>query len=67
VVPHKDFCDTPELWRGAAGALCARVRACAGAAEYLHIYAYVCPLGGLLGADGIVSVLSLLCRSAVNA
>jgi len=25
-------CDTPELWRGAAG-LCARVRACAGAAE----------------------------------
>jgi len=30
-------CDTPELWRGAAG-LCARVRACAGAAESLHIY-----------------------------
>ena len=29
-------CDTPELWRGAAG-LCARVRACAGAAESLHI------------------------------
>jgi len=29
--------DTPELWRGAAG-LCARVRACAGAAESLHIY-----------------------------
>ena len=28
-------CDTPELWRGAAG-LCARIRACAGAAEYLH-------------------------------
>ena len=29
--------DTPELWRGAAG-LCARVRACAGAAESLHTY-----------------------------
>ena len=28
-------CDTPELWRGAAG-LCARVRACAGAAESLQ-------------------------------
>jgi len=30
-------CDTPELWRGAAG-LCARVCACAGAAESLHTY-----------------------------
>ena len=30
-------CDTPELWRGAAG-LCARVRACAGAAKSLHTY-----------------------------
>jgi len=30
-------CDTPELWRGAAG-LCARARACAGAAESLHTY-----------------------------
>ena len=30
-------CDTPELWRGAAG-LCARVRACAGAAESLDTY-----------------------------
>jgi len=30
-------CDTPELWRGAVG-LCARVRACAGAAESLHTY-----------------------------
>jgi len=30
-------CDTPEFWRAAAG-LCARVRACAGAAEYLHAY-----------------------------
>jgi len=30
-------CDTPELWRGAAG-LCARVRACAGAAESLHVH-----------------------------
>jgi len=29
--------DTPELWCGAAG-LCARVRACAGAAESLHTY-----------------------------
>ena len=29
--------DTPELWRGAAG-LCARVRACAGAAESSHTY-----------------------------
>jgi len=28
-------CNTPELWRGAAG-LCARARACAGAAESLH-------------------------------
>jgi len=36
-------CDTPELWCGAAG-LCARVRACAGAAEslaYIHIHAYI--------------------------
>jgi len=32
-------CDTPELWCGAAG-LCARVRACAGAAESLHTYIY---------------------------
>jgi len=30
-------CDTPELWCGAEG-LCARVRACAGAAESLHTY-----------------------------
>ena len=30
-------CDTPELWCGAAG-LCARVCACAGAAESLHTY-----------------------------
>ena len=30
-------CDMPELWCGAAG-LCARVRACAGAAESLHTY-----------------------------
>jgi len=30
-------CDTPELWRGAAG-LCARVRACVGAAESLHTH-----------------------------
>jgi len=29
-------CDTPELWRGAAG-LCARVCACASA-ESLHTY-----------------------------
>ena len=28
----RGVCDTPELWRGAAG-LCARVRACAGAAK----------------------------------
>jgi len=33
-------CDTPELWRGAAG-LCARVCACAGAAESLHTYTYI--------------------------
>jgi len=35
------LCDTPELWRGAAG-LCARVRACAGAAESfaLHLVTY---------------------------
>ena len=32
-------CDTPELWCGAAG-LCARVRACAGAAESLHTYTH---------------------------
>jgi len=31
------LCDTPELWRGAAG-LCARVRACACATESLHTY-----------------------------
>jgi len=30
-------CDTPELWRGAAG-LCARVGACAGAAEFVHTH-----------------------------
>jgi len=30
-------CDTPEIWCGAAG-LCARVRACAGAAESSHTY-----------------------------
>ena len=30
-------CDTPELWRGAAG-LCARARTCAGAAESSHAY-----------------------------
>jgi len=30
-------CDTPKLWCGAAG-LCARVRACAGAAESLHTH-----------------------------
>jgi len=34
-------CDTPELWRGAAG-LCAGVRACAGAANlYIH-HIYMC-------------------------
>jgi len=33
-------CDTPELWCGAAG-LCARVRACAGAAESLYIHTYI--------------------------
>jgi len=33
-------CDTPELWCGAAG-LCARVRACAGAAESLRAYIYI--------------------------
>jgi len=31
----------PELWRGAAG-LCARVRACTGAAESLHTYMHTC-------------------------
>ena len=30
-------CDTPELWRGAAG-LRARLRACAGATASLHCY-----------------------------
>ena len=35
-------CDTPELWCGAAG-LCARVRACAGAAESLYIHTYPPP------------------------
>jgi len=30
-------CDTPELWCGAGG-LCARVRACAAAAESVHTY-----------------------------
>ena len=34
-------CDTPELWRGAAG-LCVRVRgACAGAAESLQAHTYM--------------------------
>ena len=33
-------CDTLEFWRGAAG-LCARVRSCAGAAEYLLFTYYV--------------------------
>ena len=37
----RGVCDTPELWRGAAG-LCARVRACAGAAESLHTYIVAC-------------------------
>jgi len=32
--------DPPELWCGAAG-LCARLRACAGAAESLHTYTYI--------------------------
>ena len=35
-------CDTPELWCGAAD-LCARVRACAGAAESLHTYIHKAP------------------------
>jgi len=35
-------CDTPQLWRGAAG-LCVRVRACAGAAEYLYTYIHARP------------------------
>jgi len=35
-------CETPELWRGATG-LCARVRACAGAAESLHKYMHTMP------------------------
>jgi len=30
-------CDTPELWRGAAG-LCAHVHACAGAAESFFFF-----------------------------
>jgi len=38
-------CDTPELWCGAAG-LCARVRACAGAAESLHTYIHKKSSGG---------------------
>ena len=33
-------CETPELWRDAAG-LCARVRACAGAAESLPTYTHI--------------------------
>jgi len=39
-------CDTPELWCGAAG-LCARIRACAGAATYIHtdIVPSACVLG----------------------
>jgi len=36
-------CDMPELWRGAAG-LCARVRACAGAAKSLDTYIHSCML-----------------------
>jgi len=33
-------CDTPELWHGTAG-LCARGRACAGAAEFLHTFTHM--------------------------
>jgi len=40
--PPPGVCDTPELWCGAAG-LCARVRACAGAAESLHAYIHTPP------------------------
>jgi len=36
-------CDTPRLWRGAAG-LCARARACADAAETLPTYIHTCIL-----------------------
>ena len=44
-----DVCDTPELWRGAAG-LCARVRTCAGAAESLHTYTDVYSLAAIADA-----------------
>jgi len=40
--PPPGVCDTPELWCGAAG-LCARVRACASAAESLHTYIQLPP------------------------
>ena len=41
----------PELWCGAAG-LCARVRACAGAAESLHTYIHIYKLQFLIVGGG---------------
>jgi len=40
-------CDTPELWRGATG-LCARVCACAGAAESAYTYIHTLQPGSPL-------------------
>jgi len=53
-------CDTPELWRGAAG-LCARVRvrACAGAAESLRTYIYTCRRAGAVGLPVVSRSLGL--------
>jgi len=59
------ICDTPELWRCAAG-LCARVRACAGAADsvhtciYIYIYMYVCV--GMYCNTRLLFQLIFLCR-----
>ena len=50
-------CDTPELWRGATG-LCARVRACAGAAESLPTYIHTSRLS--LGCLGLFHARLLL-------
>jgi len=61
-------CDPPELWRGAAG-LCARVRACAGAAESLHAYIHpplgTLPVGCLARTPGRRVELTEQCRNAM--
>jgi len=48
-------CDTRELWHDAAG-LCARVRACAGAAESVRTYIYTTALVSNLQRDAECNV-----------